>query len=77
MTTLAEVLPALRGLAAVDKIRLIRILAEDVDTGDNIAPFEPGRTYYVPDVHGANGAARVLTEALAEFDAQANMSDAV
>jgi hypothetical protein len=42
--TLAEVLPGARQLSAVEKLKLIRILAEDLDTAEDIAPLEPFKT---------------------------------
>ena len=39
--TLAEILPAARKLTATEKVKLIRILAEDLDTLENIQPSEP------------------------------------
>lgn len=38
--TLAELLPAARKLTATEKVKLIRILAEDLDTLENIQPSE-------------------------------------
>jgi len=38
--TLAEVLPAARKLSATEKLKLIRILAEDLDTVEDIQPLE-------------------------------------
>jgi len=40
--TLTEILPAIRQLPTLDKIRLIRILAEELDTEKELFPFEPG-----------------------------------
>jgi hypothetical protein len=45
---LAELLPAVRHLPALEKLRLIRILAEDLDMPEDIAPFEPNKVYYLP-----------------------------
>jgi len=39
--TLTEILPAIRQLPVLDKIRLIRILAEELDVEANLFPFEP------------------------------------
>ena len=39
--TLAELLPAARKLSVTEKLKLIRILAEDLDTLENIQPSEP------------------------------------
>ena len=41
MMTLTEIIPAARQLPATDKLKLIRILAEELDTKENIFPFEP------------------------------------
>ena len=43
--TLADVLPNARKLSAIEKLKLIRILAEDLDTAENISPLEPFKTY--------------------------------
>jgi len=39
--TLTEILPAIRQLPVLDKIRLTRILAEELDVEANLFPFEP------------------------------------
>jgi hypothetical protein len=43
--TLAEVLPGARQLSAAEKLKLIRILAEDLDTAEDISPLEPFKPY--------------------------------
>ena len=43
--TLTEILPAVRQLPALDKLRLIRILAEDLDVDEDISPLEPNKLY--------------------------------
>jgi hypothetical protein len=40
--TLAEVLPAARSLSPTEKLKLIRILAEDLDKTEDISPLELG-----------------------------------
>jgi hypothetical protein len=62
-TTLAEIIHAVRGLPAVDKLRLIRILAEELEEDQEISPFESGKTYHLPTPYGSYGAAAVLAEA--------------
>ena len=62
--SLAEILPNVRSLAAADKLRLIRILAEDVDAGPDIAPLEHGRTYIVSSPVFEAGAADILRREL-------------
>lgn len=62
--TLAEVLPAARRLSAPEKLRLIRILAEDLDMVEDISPLEPFKTYDLPTPYDSFGAGAVLMEAL-------------
>src|ERR1700740_79712 len=62
--TLAELLPAIRQLPALEKLRLIRILAEDLDTAEDIAPFEPHKIYYLPTPYNTFGAGRALMQAM-------------
>src|SRR5205823_7081390 len=45
--SLAEILPNVSSLSAADKLRLIRLLAEQVDLDTQIAPLEHGGTYVV------------------------------
>lgn len=67
--TFAEVLPAVRRLSASEKLKLIRILAEDLDTAEDIAPLEPFKTYDLPTPYDCFGAGAVLMEALKQSDA--------
>ena len=67
--TFAEVLPAIRRLSASEKLKLIRILAEDLDTAEDIAPLEPFKTYDLPTPYDCFGAGAVLMEALKQSDA--------
>ncbi|MEA5502295.1 hypothetical protein VB735_04070 [Halotia wernerae UHCC 0503] len=62
--TLAEVLPAARRLSAMEKLKLIRILAEDLDMAENISPLEPFKTYDLPTPYNSFGAGAILMEAL-------------
>ena len=66
--TLAEVLPAVRQLSATEKLKLIRLLAEDLDTAEDIAPLEPFKTYNLPTPYNCFGAGAVLMEALKRSD---------
>ncbi len=68
--TLAEVLPAARQLSATEKLKLIRILAEDLDIVGDISPLEPFKTYHLPTPYGSFGAGAVLMEALKQPDAE-------
>lgn len=63
--TLAEILPAAQQLSASDKVRLIQILAQDLDIGDNdIYPLEPFKTYDLPTPYDNFGAGAILMAAL-------------
>jgi hypothetical protein len=64
MMTLADVLPNARKLSAIEKLKLIRILAEDLDTAENIAPLEPFKTYDLPTPYDNFGAGAILMQTL-------------
>ena len=63
--TLAEILPAVHQLTAPEKLKLIRILAEDLDRDETISLFEHGKIYNLPTPYDSYGAAQALAEALA------------
>ncbi len=67
--TLAELLPAVQMLPAADKIRLIRILAEELDQAEDISPLAAYRAYELPTPYGTVGAAEALLQALQTADA--------
>ena len=66
MLTLTELLPNIHQLHFQDKLRLIRILAEDIDvpTHKEQAYFEANRTYYLHTPQFETGAADILMQAL-------------
>ena len=66
--TLAELIPAIQQLPVADKVRLIRILAETLDDGENIAPLVPYKVYDLPTPYGTIGAAETLLQALQTAD---------
>ena len=66
--TLAEVLPAVRQLSPIEKLKLIRILAEDLDVAENIAPLEPFKTYDLLTPYDNFGAGAILMETLNEYE---------
>lgn len=68
--TLADVLPDIRKLSAIEKLKLIRILAEDLDTAENISPLEPFKTYDLPTPYDSFGAGAVLMAALKRSDTE-------
>ena len=62
--TLPEILPSIKQLTAFDKLKLIRILAEELDTNENIFPFQPNKIYYLPTPYNSFGVAEVLAQGL-------------
>ena len=62
--TLSDVLPSVRQLSVVEKLKLIRILAEDLETAEDISPLEPFKTYDLPTPYNNFGAGAVLMQAL-------------
>ncbi|MEB3310969.1 MAG: hypothetical protein VKJ02_12110 [Snowella sp.] len=62
--TLADVLPHARKLSAIEKLKLIRILAEDLDTAEDIFPLEPFKTYDLPTPYDNFGTGEILMKAL-------------
>lgn len=62
--SLAEMLPSIRQLPPIEKLRLIRILAEELDTTEGIFPFEPNKIYYLPTPYNSFGAGRALMNAM-------------
>jgi hypothetical protein len=65
--TLNEIVSAVRTLPALDKLKLIRILAEELEGEKEIFPFESGKTYCLPTPYDSYGAASVLAEAMAVY----------
>jgi len=70
--TLTEIIPAVCMLSALDKLRLIRILAEELEGAKEIFPFESGKTYYLPTPYNSYGAAAVLAEAMDTYQEESN-----
>ena len=66
MLSLVELLPSARQLPFLDKLRLIRILTEELDTDEDISPFQPNKIYYLPTPYNSFGAGRILMQAMAE-----------
>ena len=63
LLTLTNIIPSIRKLPALDKLKLIRILAEELESNREIFPFETGKTYYLPTPYNSYGAAAILAEA--------------
>jgi hypothetical protein len=65
---LNEIVPMARQLPTLDRLKLIRILAEDLEAIGDIFPFRAGATYELPTPYGTVGAAAMLAEAMASYD---------
>ena len=63
--TLAEVLPVVRQLTSPEKLKLIRLLAEELDKDNASSLFEHGKVYNLPTPYDSYGAAQALANALA------------
>jgi len=68
VVTLAEMLPAESQLSATEKLKLIRILVEDLDIAEDVLPLEPFKIYDLPTPHNSFGAGAVLMKALSHLD---------
>ena len=66
--TLAEVLPTIRLLPAFDKLRLIRILAQELETLEDISPLEPHKVYDLPTPYDSFGAGKALMDMMKVAD---------
>ncbi len=62
--TLTDVLPSIRQLSIMEKLKLIRILAEDLETAEDISPLEPFKTYDLPTPYNSFGAGAALMQTL-------------
>lgn len=62
--TLTDLLPMVRQLPMQDKLKLLRILAEELDTEENISPLEPHKNYYLPTPYNVFGAGEVLMQTI-------------
>ncbi len=64
--TMTELLPSIRQLTPAEKLHLIRILAEELDTKDNISPFQPNKIYYLPTPYQSFGTGGKLMASLSD-----------
>ena len=62
--TLAELIPEVQHLSAADKLKLIRVLAEELDTGEDISPLVPHMVYDIFTPYASPGAGAALMNAL-------------
>jgi hypothetical protein len=66
--TLTEILSVIRELSVADKVELMRILASELETSDDIYPLEPHKTYYLETPYDTFGAGEALMEAMKQSD---------
>jgi hypothetical protein len=64
--TLTDVLPIVQQLSDSEKLKLIRILAQELETAEDISPLEPSKIYDLPTPYNSFGAGAVLMEALSQ-----------
>ena len=62
--TLTGILPVVKQLTSTDKLRLIRILAEELEINKDIFPFEQDRTYSLLTPYDTFGAGEILMKTL-------------
>lgn len=62
--SLAQILPDIRLLSVADKLRLMRLLALDIDVEDSVEPLEHGRSYQLSSPIFEPGASEALMREL-------------
>lgn len=62
--SLPDIVPSVKMLSSFDKLRLLRILAEELENAKDIFPFESGKTYYLATPYNMFGAADILAKTL-------------
>lgn len=69
--TLTELLPAIQKLSVQEKIRIMRILAEEIDREAEINfPFDAGKVYQIATPYETVGAGKALMDALQVYEAK-------
>ncbi len=68
--TFTELLPSIQRLPAFDKLRLMRILAEELEMEEDIYPLQPYKVYYLPTPYPAYGTGAALMSAMKEVERQ-------
>ncbi|GAA6622660.1 hypothetical protein [Scytonema sp. NUACC26] len=62
--TLTELLRCIQQLSPQEKLKLIRILAEELDTKEDISPLEPYKTYNLPTPYDNFGVGELIMQAM-------------
>lgn len=60
----------MRSLSTPEKLKLIHLLAEELDTAAEISPLEPYKTYELPTPYNSFGAGAILMETLKQIDSE-------
>lgn len=66
--TLTDLLPSIQKLSSSEKIKLIRILAEELDNNTSIFPLEANKTYDLPTPYNNFGAGEILMKLLEQSE---------
>jgi hypothetical protein len=66
--TLAQLLPEAQQLPATDKLKLIRALAEDLESETDISPLVAHKLYYLSTPYDTFGVGQALMDALQSED---------
>lgn len=62
--TLTEILPAVQQLSKTEKLKLMQILTDELNTEKDITPLETGKTYCLPTPYNCLGAGSILMDAI-------------
>ena len=62
--TLTELIPIIEQLSVPDKLKLFHLLAEQLETKQDISPLESNKVYYMPTPYDVFGSGEVLMEAM-------------
>lgn len=62
--TLIEILPAVQQLSKVEKLELMRMLTDELNAGNDLAPLETGKTYHLSTPYNCFGAGSILMDAM-------------
>lgn len=62
--TLAELVSAAKELSPGDKVQLIRILAEELESGEDMSPLVPDEVYHIYTPYDCFEAAQAVYDAL-------------
>ncbi len=60
-----EIILVVKELSEADKLKLVQMLAEELDSIEDISPFVPHKVYNLPTPYDSFGAAEVLMKVMA------------